>query len=101
MTSRDRAALFMIPRLFFSSFVPTLANPTLRASSYRVSATEFFVYWPVKLVGTLEAMYSKCTGKPAKWGNTGGVLSGSADEVPVFLCVVTLVVSLARSASEP
>jgi hypothetical protein len=42
----------------------------------------------VKLIGTLEAFYSKCTGKPAKWGNTGGVAAGSSDELPVVLCVL-------------
>jgi len=87
----------MLPRLVLSSAVPTLANPTVDVSGYKVGATEFFVYWPVKLIGTLEAFYSKCTGKPAKWGNTGGVAAGSSDELPVVLCVLALAVSLLRS----
>lgn len=90
-------AVVMLPRLFLTSAVPTLANPTVDVSGYVTGATEFFVYWPVKLVGTLEAFYSKCTGKPAKWGNTGGVASGSIDEIPVIVCTLGLLVSLLRS----
>ena len=91
------AAIFMLPRLLLSAVVPTLANPHVSTASYLISATEFFVYWPVKLVGTLEAFYSKVTGKAAKWGNTGGIGSGSVDELPVVLCVLALTVSLLRS----
>ena len=72
-----------------SSFCGSLPHGT--------GATEYFVYWPVKFIGTLEAFYSKCTGKPAKWGNTGGVASGSIDELPVIFCTLALAVGLFRS----
>ena len=87
----------MLPRLFLSNAVPTLANPTVDVQGYYAGATEFFVYWPVKFIGTIEAFYSKCTGKPAKWGNTGGVASGSIDELPIIICVIALMAALLRS----
>ena len=54
-------------------------------------------YAPIRLVGTLEAFYSKVTGKPAKWGNTGAIGRGSSDELFVVIIVLCLGASLARS----
>ena len=51
----------------------------------------------MKLTGTLEAFYSKLTGKPARWGNTGSIGRGSLAELPIVVCTLILVVSLVRS----
>lgn len=93
------AYLVLLPRLFLTCLVPTLAASASSVDAKRLAAgtAEYFCYSPIRLVGTLEAFYSKITNKPARWGNTGGVKSGSSDELPILIIVVALAAGLARS----
>ena len=54
---------------------------------------------PVRAVSTLEVFYGKVTGKEAKWGNTGGIGSGSIDEIPNVLIVALIMIGYVRSVS--
>jgi cellulose synthase (UDP-forming) len=91
------ALLIMIPRLWLASFVPTLGDSNVPAEELLSSMPEYFTYAPIRLVGTIEAFQEKCTGKPAKWGNTGGVGRGSRDEIPNVLICASIFVGLVRS----
>jgi len=79
----------MIPRLFLASFVPSLGDSTVDPKKLAAGVHEFFCYAPIRFLGNFEVFYSRMTGKPAKWGNTGGIGSGSIEEIPVVLfCVL-------------
>lgn len=89
----------MIPKLFFGSFVPTLADYSVPPERLLSSLPEFFTYASVRAIATAEAFYSKLTGKEAKWGNTGGIGRGSINEIPNILIVAALIVGFVRSVS--
>jgi hypothetical protein len=46
---------------------------------------------------TIEAFYSKLTGRPASWGNTGAIGRGSSSELLVVALALALAASLAWS----
>jgi cellulose synthase (UDP-forming) len=87
----------MIPFLLMASVVPSLGDITVPAEQMMSSLPEYFTYAPVRLIGTLEAFYSKVTGKAATWGNTGGTKAGSWNEFPTMFFVVAMSVGLVRS----
>jgi cellulose synthase (UDP-forming) len=91
------ALVVMIPRLWLTSFVPTLGDITVPAEQLLSSFPEFFTYAPIRLLGTIEAFQEKMTGKAAKWGNTGGVGRGSSAEIPNILIVILIFIGLLRS----
>jgi cellulose synthase/poly-beta-1,6-N-acetylglucosamine synthase-like glycosyltransferase len=88
---------FMVPYLLINNFNLSLGNSTVSAESWVGSTPEYFSYACVKTIGTFEAFYSKVTGRPAAWGNTGGIRKGSLDEVPNVIIVILLAAGLARS----
>lgn len=89
--------VFMVPFLILNNFNLSLGNATVSAENWVGSTPEYFTYACVKTIGTLEAFYSKITGSPAAWGNTGGIRKGSIDEIPNVVIVVLLVIGLVRS----
>ena len=93
------AALSTVLLSASSAFVPSLADYSVDPEKLVTEFPEFFTYAAVRLVSTLEVFYSKLTGKEAKWGNTGGIGSGSIDEIPNVLIVILMVVGYIRSVS--
>ena len=91
----------MIPKLFFGSFVPTMADNSVQPEKLLADFPEFFTYASVRGIATLEAFYSKLTGKEAKWGNTGGIGRGSKDEIPNIIFVVLMIIGFVRSVTSP
>jgi cellulose synthase (UDP-forming) len=89
--------VIMVPFLLLASFVPSLGDITVPTEQIMSSLPEYFTYAPVRLMGTLEAFYCKITGRAADWGNTGGIKSGSWNEVPIVLFVGAIVFGLVRS----
>jgi len=89
--------LFMVPFLLINNLNLSLGNSTVSAESWVGSTPEYFSYACVKTIGTFEAFWSKLTGRPAAWGNTGGIGKGSINEIPNVLIVFLLAGGLLRS----
>jgi hypothetical protein len=89
--------IIMIPFLLMASVVPSLGDITVPAEQLMSSLPEYFTYAPVRLMSTLEAFYSKVTGKAATWGNTGATAAGSLNEFPIVFFAVAMSLGLIRS----
>ena len=87
-----------IPRFMLQGVVPAMANHTIDVQQRLHASAEGLMYAPIRLVATLEAIYSKVTGTTAAWGNTGAFGNrSSAAELLVIVLVSSMIVGLGLS----